>query len=155
MPWESRRVTINDLQRQHLSQIAQKENSSPFERQRAKIVLMLADGHKNKDIAQQLNVHENTVVKWRGRWTGSEAEANSVLDAITLTGRPRSVLTSDKLNEVETAIQAGPPEGKLRWTVRTLAKKLGLPVATTQRALVELKIELNTDEQDDLDKHIL
>ena len=148
MPWESRRVTINDLQRQHLSQIAQKENSTPFERQRAKIVLMLADGHKNKEIAQQLKVHENTVVKWRGRWTGSESGANSVLDAIALTGRPRSALTTDKLSEVEHAIVAGPPEGKIRWTVRTLAKKIGLPVATTQRALVELKIELNTDENE-------
>ena len=143
MPWESRPVSINEQQRLHLSKIAEDEHCSLFERQRARIVLMLAEGFKNKEIAKRLNVHENTVVKWRGRWTKDQADANSVLDAIALTGRPRSVLTQSKLTEVETAINNQPPEGKLRWTVRSLAKRLGLPVATTQRALVELQIDLN------------
>ncbi len=143
MPWQSRTVQIDDNQRKYLLDIVDSDQSSDFERQRAKIVLMLAAGLKNKDIAQRLNVHENTVVKWRGRWTKQNTNPQSVLDSIALTGRPRSVLTEDKLSEVEAAINGLPPEGKLRWTVRTLADRLRLPVATTQRALVELKIDLN------------
>lgn len=143
MPWKSRPVYVSDQQRQYLMKVADDQSCSEQERQRARIVLLLAAGYKNKDIADRLNVHENTVVKWRGRWTRQNTNPESILDSIALTGRPRSVLTDDKLTEVERAINGAPPEGKLRWTVRALAQRLRLPVATTQRALVELSIDLN------------
>ena len=105
---------------------------------RALIVLLLGEGLKNKEIAKRLNVHENTVVKWRGRWTGDNSDAK-VSDYGELTGRPRDVLTSDKLDEIK-QITNSAPKDSTRWTVRGLAEAVNLPVATTQRALVELDI---------------
>lgn len=140
MPWESRPVILSPAQRNELKRVAANPQSSEKEKCRALIVLLLGEGLKNKEIAKRLNIHENTVVKWRGRWTGDN-DAAKVSDYGELTGRPRDVLTSDKLDEIKNIANKA-PKGATRWTVRKLADQVNLPVATTQRALVELDINL-------------
>ena len=142
MPWESRPVQISANQKRKLKRIANSSSSSNEERIRALIVLLLGEGLKNKEIVQRLGVHENTVVKWRGRWTGANNDAH--VGAYGKSGgRPRSALTADKLEQVAKISKTRPPKGRKRWSVRTLADAVKLPVATTQRALVELGIKLN------------
>ncbi len=140
MPWVSRPVVISETQRKELMRIARSKKSSEVEKCRALIVLLLAEGLKNTDIARRLHVHENTVVKWRGRWTGDNHNA-TIDDHGVLTGRPRSVLTPDKLEKIKALIETTPPDNK-RWTVRSIGKAMNLPVATAQRALQELGINL-------------
>ena len=140
MPWESRTVILSRAQRNELKRVAANPQSTEKEKCRALIVLLLGEGLKNKEIAQRLNVHENTVVKWRGRWTGDNSDAK-VSDYGELTGRPRDVLTAEKLDEIKQMTNSA-PKGSARWTVRRLADAVNLPVATTQRALVELDINL-------------
>ncbi len=142
MPWESRPVVLTNKQRNELKKIPEPKEVSEKEKMRALIVLLLGEGLKNKEIAKRLKVHENTVVKWRGRWTGDNKDA-SVDDYGELTGRPREVLVPEFLKKVQKIIQS-PPKGAPRWTVRTLAAKLDIPTATWQRALVELDINLIT-----------
>lgn len=141
MPWESREVQLSKEQRAELKRIAASSSTSEKEKCRALIVLLLGEGLKNKEIAKRLNVHENTVVKWRGRWTG-ENEESKVSDYGELTGRPRNILIPEMLEEIRRVAHGKPPEGYPRWTVRRLAAHFDLPVATTQRALVELGINL-------------
>lgn len=142
MPWESRPVQISANQKRKLKKIANSPSSSNEERIRALIVLLLGEGLKNKEIVQRLGVHENTVVKWRGRWTGSNKDAH--VGAYGKSGgRPRSALTADKLEQIAKTTKTRPPKGRKRWSVRTLADAVKLPVATTQRALVELGIQLS------------
>ena len=141
MPWESRPVELTKSQRNELKTVASDPASSEKEKCRALIVLLLGEGLKNKEIAKRLNVHENTVVKWRGRWTGVNDDAR-VSDYGELTGRPRNVLVPEILEKIEKAARNKPPKGIPRWTVRRLAAHFKLPVATTQRALVELGINL-------------
>lgn len=57
-----------------------------------------------------------------------------------LTGRPRSKLVPEKLEYIA-KLASKPPKDKPRWTVRGLAAELNMPVATVQRALVELEID--------------
>ncbi len=142
MPWKSRPVTLSKEQRAYLKQIASSSSCSEKEKCRALIVLLLGEGLKNKEIARRLNVHENTVVKWRGRWTG-ENESAKVSDYGELTGRPRSVLVPENLKRIETLCKSDPPSGRSRWTVRSLAREVKLPVATVHRALKDLGIDLN------------
>jgi transposase len=144
MPWKSRPVNISNAQQKELKKIAASKQSSGKEKCRALIVLLLGEGLKNKEIASRLNVHENTVVKWRGRWTGDNTESK-VNDYGELTGRPRNVLVPENLERVNNAVKQSPPNNRPRWTVRSLAAKLDFPVATMQRALVELKIILDKD----------
>ncbi len=140
MPSDSRQVILSTSQRNELKRIASSPLSSEKEKCRSLIVLLLAEGLKNREIAEKLGVHENTVVKWRGRWTGENMESK-VSNYGELAGRPRSSLTSDKLNEIKELVSK-PPKGAMRWTVRRLAKEVNLPSATTQKALAELDIDL-------------
>ncbi len=142
MPWKSRPVKLSEEQRDDLKQIANDPDATEKERCRALIVLLLGEGLKNKEIARRLNVHENTVVKWRGRWTG-ENEAAKITDYGELTGRPRSVLVPENLTRIEALVKKDPPSGRSRWTVRLLAKEVDLPIATVHRALKDLDIHLN------------
>lgn len=144
MPWESRPVVLNQRQRAELKQIANDPNTSEKEKCRALIVLLLGEGLKNKEVARRLNVHENTVVKWRGRWTGDNDNAR-VTDYGELTGRPRSVLTETTLNRIESVVKTEPPKGHIRWTIRSLAKVVRLPIATLHRALKDLDIDLSAE----------
>ncbi len=141
MPRESRLVILSPAQRNELKRVVDNPDSSDKEKCRALIVLLLGEGLSNKDIAKRLNVHENTVIKWRSRWTGEE-EIPSILDKPTeSSGRPRDVLTISKLDEIK-KVSGSRPKDADRWTVRSLAKAVDLPIATTQRALVELDIDL-------------
>ena len=144
MPWESRPVELTKDQRRELKGVASSAKTSEKEKCRALIVLLLGEGLKNKEIARRLNIHENTVVKWRGRWTGENEEAK-VSDYGELTGRPRNVLVPEMLAKIEKTARAKPPGGYPRWTVRRLAAHFEMPVATMQRALVELNLNLVTE----------
>lgn len=143
MPWESRPVHLTPQQRELLKQTANSRTAPEKEKCRALIVLLLGEGLKNKEIARRLNIHENTVVKWRGRWTGENSDAK-IGDYGQLTGRPRSVLIPEKLTQIRQLAQSPPPDGSTRWTVRSLAKVLRLPIATVHRALNDLDINLVT-----------
>lgn len=142
MPWESRPVNLSPEQKRELKKVANSKRSTNEERVRALIVLLLGEGLKNKEIVEKLGVHENTVVKWRGRWCGENAAAH--VGAYGQSGgRPRSALTPEKLAQVARIADTRPPKGHRRWSVRSLADAVKLPVATTQRALIELNIKLD------------
>ena len=141
MPWESRPVVLTAKQSNDLKEVARSTTSSEKEKVRALIVLLLGQGLKNKEIGKKLSVHENTVVKWRGRWTGDN-EASKIIDYGELTGRPRNILIPEMLEKIRKTSQTRPPSPAQRWPVRKLATKFQLPVATMQRALVELDINL-------------
>lgn len=142
MPWKSRPVKLSKEQRSQLKHIANSDTASEKEKCRALIVLLLGEGLKNKEIASRLKIHENTVVKWRGRWTGENRDAK-VSDYGELTGRPRSVLVPENLDRIAALCKKDPPAGARRWTVRSLAKEVKLPVATVHRALKDLGITLS------------
>ena len=52
MPWISKKVEINLEQRKMLIEIIDSVDKSKQEKQRAQIVLLLAEGKKNKEIAE-------------------------------------------------------------------------------------------------------
>ncbi len=141
MPWESRPVHLSAQQRKELKAIAGDPDSAPKEKCRALMVLLMAEGWKNMEIAEHLGVHQNTVVKWRNRWCMENNQDANVQDYGEQPGRPVSILTPSVLGRLEDMVKE-PPKNKRRWTVRLLAKKMGLTLPTTQRALEILKIDL-------------
>jgi len=93
---------------------------------RAKIVLLAADGLTNRKIARQLQITRERVSLWRrrfleGRLAGIEKEARAKR-------KPRIDKAVILLKMKE------PPVNAPRWTIRSLAKELGVPSATLQRA---------------------
>ena len=88
---------------------------------RARIILAVADGLSNKEVAGRLATRPATVSKWRGRF--ARYGLAGVADAAR-SGKPRHYGGQDE-RRVLTALDASPPEGYAGWNGPLLAKHLG------------------------------
>ena len=97
--------------------------------QRARIVLLAADGLSNTAIAARVGVSRPTVIGWRGRY---EQRGLKGLADEPRSGRPRRV----NHRAVVAATLAPPPKklGVTHWSSRLLAARLGIGNATVARA---------------------
>jgi len=104
--------------------------------QRARIVLLAADGVSNTAIADQVGVSRPTVLGWRDRYVdggvaGLEDEPRS--------GRPRTI---DHASIISATLK--PPPKKLsvtHWSTRLLARHLGIGDATVAKAWRDYRVQ--------------
>ena len=112
-------------------------------RQRAKVVLLAAEGWSNQQIAPQVGFNVNSVRKWR-KWRNRYARAGLAgLADEPRPGRP-SRLDPQKLNTVLSQV-VQPPAPRSRWSVRSMARHAGLSKSTVHKlwAQNELKPHLS------------
>jgi transposase len=97
--------------------------------QRARIVLLAADGVSHTEIAERVGVSRPTVIAWRGRY---ERSGLAGLGDAARSGRPRTV----DHDQIITATLTPPPKklGVTHWSSRLLASRLGIDHATVARA---------------------
>ncbi|MDQ2789139.1 MAG: hypothetical protein DLM60_12260 [Pseudonocardiales bacterium] len=99
--------------------------------QRARIVLMSAEGLTNTDIARRTGATRPTVISWRNRYAAAGIRA---LGDLPRSGRPPVV---DELEVVATTLADGgrPPAhlGASHWSSRLLGQQLGISFATVAR----------------------
>ena len=102
--------------------------------QRARIVLLAAQGVPNAEIARRVGVSRPTVIQWRNRY---EAGGISALGDLDRSGRPPVI---DDVAVVVATVQA-PPEalGVTHWSARLLGKHLGISFASVARIWREWK----------------
>jgi transposase len=99
--------------------------------QRARIMLMAAEGASNREIADIVGLHYNQVGLWRKRY--SEAGLAGLAD-VERPGRPPVYDHDDVLLLVKTVTDE-PPEGATRWTMDALAQAMaahGVPISASQ-----------------------
>jgi len=96
--------------------------------QRARIVLLAAEGVSNAEIGRRVGVSRPTVLSWRARYEQSGIAGLGDLDR---SGRPPVI---DDLRVV-VATLAAPPEslGVTHWSARLLGKHLGISFASVAR----------------------
>jgi transposase len=96
--------------------------------QRARIVLLAADGVGTNEIVERVGVSKPTVIAWKKRYA---AEGLGGLDDRPKPGRPRTV---DELGIVQATLEP-PPErlGVTHWSTRLLADQLGVSNYTIAR----------------------
>jgi transposase len=98
---------------------------------RADMILLAAEGLSNAEIARRLRCRAHVVGKWRRRF--STAGVPALADR-PRSGRPVTIAERETKRVVMTACRP-PRKGLSRWSVRTLARHLGLPQARVQRIL--------------------
>jgi transposase len=98
--------------------------------ERAKIVLAAADGKQNKQIAEELGVSQPTVGKWRNRY--AEQRLSGIEKDLPRGGRKPSVRMKLEAEIIRKTTQELPPNAT-QWSVRTMAKAVGVSKATVQR----------------------
>ncbi|VEH41639.1 Transcriptional regulators [Kocuria rosea] len=97
--------------------------------QRARIVLLAAQGMSNTEIAQKVGMTRNTVIAWRARY--GQAGITGLVDH-DRSGRPRRID-----HRAIVAATLTPPPKKLRvthWSSRLLAGRLGIDHITVAKA---------------------
>ncbi|HZS22636.1 MAG TPA: helix-turn-helix domain-containing protein [Pseudonocardiaceae bacterium] len=124
-------LTLREGDRARLEALARSASARPALAQRARIILMSADGLTNSEIARRTGATRPTIINWRNRYT---AGGISALGDLPRPGRPPVV---DELEVVATTLAAGgrPPAylGATQWSSRLLAQHLGISFATVSR----------------------
>jgi transposase len=97
--------------------------------QRARIVLLAAEGQSNTEIAERVGVSRPTVIGWRERYAASGLAG---LDDRPRSGRPRTIDHA----RIITATLRPPPKklGVTHWSTRLLARQLKISDATVAKA---------------------
>jgi transposase/DNA-binding CsgD family transcriptional regulator len=128
MPRSPAPVVLRDGDRERLSALMRASTAPAGLVQRARIVLMAAEGAGNTEIAGRLEVSRQTVVTWRKRYM--DGGLAGLMDA-DRSGRP---LVHDDVAIVVATLEAPPPDlGVTHWSSRLLGDHLGISFATIAR----------------------
>jgi len=99
---------------------------------RARIVLLAAEGQRNEQIQERLGISKPVVIKWRRRYS---ADRLAGLRDEPGRGRRRKYDADVRHRIAATACSTPPESVGTHWSVRTLARHLGVGVAVVQAVL--------------------
>jgi len=109
--------------------IAQRRKSQQQDSQRARILLLCAEGLPNKEVASQERVSAATVGKWRKRF--AKERLAGLMDA-PRAGAPRKI-SDQRVEEIVTKTLESKPFGRTHWSSRSMAKEAGISAHSVQR----------------------
>src|SRR3954449_7769751 len=125
----SSQLTLSDEDRATLEHWTRCSTLSAGHRERARIVLAIADGAGTSAASRLVGVSRPTVIKWRERFA---AHAVAGLDDQPRSGRPKTI---DDAQIIAATLE--PPPAALavtHWSSRLLGRQLGISDATVARA---------------------
>jgi len=120
-------IVLTDDERAQLQRLVRSPRTSVRLSQRARIVLLAAEGMQNKDIAQQLRVGRVQVARWRERYGQSRLAG---IERDLARGAPPVKVDVARLVELTTQSK---PEAATHWSTRKMASALGVSAATVSR----------------------
>jgi transposase len=129
MPFANNLVLTHD-ERASLETMARSRSGRADEARRARILLMLADGHSYATIAAHLECTGQTIATWKARYLADGTAG--------LRGRHRGskarVLTPQLEARILSWTRKPPADGTTHWSTRRLATKLSIQHTVVQRA---------------------
>ncbi len=136
MPPSAVRVVLRDGDLERLTSLLRASTAPAGMVQRARIVLLAAEGVSNTAIAEKVGVARQTVVTWRSRYVAGGFAALTDADR---SGRPR---VHDDVAVVVATLETPPQRlGVTHWSSRLLADHLGMSFATVARIWREYKLQ--------------
>ena len=124
-------IILTTVEKKALTNLA-KSRTAPYRKvQRARLVLLAAEGMANTAIAQEVGLQRSMVIQWRQRFTDERVTG---LEDRPRPGKPRQYSDADRLRVIETACTSK-PEAETHWSVRTLAKATGVGRDTVHQIL--------------------
>jgi transposase len=122
-------IELSASERRTLKNLARTRTAPRRQADRARIVLLAAEGFSNADIAAELGVKPHTVGRWRNRF--AEHRLAGIEKDLPRGGRPRTRETIES-EIIRRTTQETPPNAT-HWSSRTLAKKLGVTQSMVSR----------------------
>jgi len=127
-PW----IELTADERRTLETISRSPSAAQRDVLRARIVLLAAEGRQNQQIQEGLGVSKPVVVKWRRRFA---ADRFAGLVDQPGRGRKRKYDAAVRHRIAATACSTPPESVGTHWSVRTLARHLGVGVGIVQSVL--------------------
>jgi transposase len=97
---------------------------------RARLILLLAEGHSDSEVARRSGADRNTVARWRRRFARDGVPCLARDEPRS--GRKRTTLTQAKVREIIDATRFTPPPAATHWTLRTMARHAGVAPSQVQ-----------------------
>ncbi len=138
MPRRAPQIDLTSEERSILEGMLRSPTTSQRDVLRARIVLMAASGRRNEEIQEALGISKPVVVKWRSRFAASRM--NGLADQAGR-GRKRKYDAATRHRIAATACSTPPESVGTHWSVRTLAKHLGVGTAVVQAVLSSERIQ--------------
>lgn len=132
-------ITLSDHERAQLEQLVSGPKTQRRYADRARIILKVARGESNLEIAQAMDVRPATVSKWRVRF---EREGIEGLHDDFRPGRPAAEDPQRLRDRILVKLDEKPPEGYSKWNGRLLAEALGISADRVWSELRRLGINL-------------
>src|SRR5215210_5784705 len=123
-------LTLSPAARAELEALARSHRARADLSRRARIILLLTDGHSYSTICERVDCTSQTIATWKARYAA---------DGIAgLRGRHRGskarVLTPQVEARILSWTRKPPPDGTTQWSTRRLGAKLQVPHTVIQRA---------------------
>jgi transposase len=122
-------LSVTDEERTVLTRWSRRPKAPHSIAQRARIVLLAADGLSNVAVADKVGVNQATVVKWRKRFI--ERRLDGLVDE-PRPGAPRTI-SDDDVERVIVRTLEDKPTDATHWSTRDLAKKIGMSPSSVGR----------------------
>jgi transposase len=123
-------LVLDEAQRELLESIARSRTSQHRLVQRARVLLAAAEGMPNAQISAVVGVSRPTVLAWRAEF----AERGLWRFGQVASGRGRKPsIPQETVDEVVELTLHHRPEGATHWSVRSMARRVGISPATVQR----------------------
>ena len=120
-------IVLTKEQREELTKLVRSKLTSVRLAQRAHIVLLAADGWRNKDIAEELGVGRVQVSRWRDRYAESGLAG---IERDLPRGAPHMKVDVARLVELTTQSK---PDAATDWSTRKMAARMGVSAASVSR----------------------
>ena len=120
---------MSDEDRVVLERWSKRPKSPMSVAERARIVLLAADGLNNNVVADKVGVNQATVVKWRKRYV--ERGVDGLIDE-PRPGAPRTITDADVEAVVVRTLEEAPTDAT-HWSTRDLAKRVGMSPSSVGR----------------------
>jgi transposase len=124
------RIELDASTDRELRILAKRRRVQARVQQRARVILLAAEGWRNKDIAVQVELDRRQVALWRRRFI--EGGIQALFQDASRPGRTPSVTPELEARIVNTTLHET-PLAATHWSTRTLAAHLGLSATTIRR----------------------
>jgi len=123
-------VTLSPEQTEALERMARARSLPARVVERARVVLMAADGLENKEIAGRMNMTPEKAARWRNRFLAGGVAA--LQKDAPRPGKPRTI-TERKVKRVVEMTLHNKPANATHWSTRTMARAAGISEASVRR----------------------
>jgi transposase len=131
-------LAMTDGQREVLKTLLRSRTAAMRQVQRARVLLLAADGVSNVEIAERCEVSRPAVLAWRKQF---EADGLAKFGEVAKGRGRKPSIPPQKLAEIVELTLHHKPEGETHWSTRSLAERVGVSKDTVRRLWSELGLK--------------